>query len=389
MGPENSIHTKWMARCLELARRGAGRVSPNPMVGSVIVGQNGTVLGEGWHREFGGPHAERNAIEAAEKVHGPEVLKRATLYVNLEPCSHYGKTPPCSLQIIEKQIPRVVVGMIDPYERVSGKGIAALKAHGVEVCYGIMEQDCQRLNRAFTHHLATGRPLVTLKMAQTLDGYIATASGDSKWVSGKAARTLVHQWRAELDAVLIGSGTALADNPSLTVRHVSGRHPWRVVLDRSGRLPADLRLFTDDFAAQTIAVTGPAAAPAYQQALEAAGGRVLQLPEKEGHMDLHAVLQVLGNTPKNSTYENSAFDSRRAFQSVLVEAGPGLATALFEADLVDRFKLFIAPKIIGAGIPALHDLAITRMKDARTFTESHWQQVGEDMLFEGYRGGAP
>lgn len=376
MGPENSIHTRWMARCLELAKRGAGHVSPNPMVGSVIVGENGTVLGEGWHRAFGGPHAERNAIEAAEKAHGPEALKRATLYVNLEPCSHYGKTPPCSLQIIEKQIPRVVVGMIDPYVRVSGKGIAALKAHGIEVCYGIMENECQRLNRAFTHHLSTSRPLITLKMAQTLDGCIATRTGDSKWISGKAARTLVHQWRAELDAILIGSGTALADDPSLTVRHVSGRQPWRVVLDRSGSLPAQLHLFTDDFAAQTIAITGPGATPAYQQALEAAGGCVLQIPEKDGHLDLNEVLRVLGSPSEN----------RRAFQSVLVEAGPGLATALFEADLVDRLKLFIAPRIIGAGAPTLHDLGIDHMKDARTFTESHWRQVGEDILFEGYRG---
>ncbi len=345
------------------------------MVGSVIIGEHGEVLGEGWHRAYGGPHAERNAIADAEAKYGAAALKKATIYVNLEPCSHFGKTPPCSLQIIEKQIPHVVVGMIDPYVKVSGKGIAALEANGIKVCIGVLEAACQRLNEAFTHHLATGRPLVTLKMAQTLDGHIATTSGDSRWVSGASSRTLVHHWRTELDAVLIGSGTALADNPALTVRHVAGRHPYRVVLDRTGSLPATLNLFVDDYASKTIAITGPAATPAYRNVLEEAGGCVMQVEEKNGHLDLLEIFQIFG-----SNHEN-----RRAFQSVLVEAGPGLATALFEADLVDRLKLFIAPKLIGAGVPTLHGLSIDKMKNARTFAETAWQQVGDDMLFEGYR----
>ncbi len=344
------------------------------MVGSVIIGENGEVLGEGWHQSYGGPHAERNAIAVAEEAHGPDVLKKATIYVNLEPCSHFGKTPPCSLQIIEKQIPHVVVGMIDPYEKVSGKGIAALKASGIKVCSGVLEAECQRLNEAFSHHLATGRPLVTLKMAQTLDGHVATTSGDSRWVSGKLARTLVHQWRSELDAVLIGTGTALADDPSLTVRHVSGRHPYRVVLDRTGSLPANLKLFTDDCTSKTIVVTGPAATPGYRNVLEDAGGCVMQVNERNEHLDLHEVFHLLGSTT----------ESRCAFQSVLVEAGPGLATALFKMKLVDRLKLFIAPKLTGAGIPTLRGLSIDKMKDAHTFAEHNWQPVGEDILFEGY-----
>ncbi|MFK7845710.1 MAG: RibD family protein, partial [Rhodothermales bacterium] len=221
----------------------------------------------------------------------------------------------------------------------------------------------------------TGRPLVSLKLAQTLDGRIATLNGDSQWVSGEAARTLVHEWRAQLDAVLVGYGTALSDNPSLTVRHVAGRHPYRVVLDRAGKLPLHLNLFSDEFVGKTIAVVSTSAKPVYANQLTEAGGQLLRLPEKDGHLDLTEVLTELGKST----------DSRKGFQSVLVEAGPSLATAFFEQDLVDQLNLFIAPKLIGQGLPTLNGLSIEKMSQAKTFAKTTWTQVGEDMLFRGLK----
>ncbi|MEM1041875.1 MAG: bifunctional diaminohydroxyphosphoribosylaminopyrimidine deaminase/5-amino-6-(5-phosphoribosylamino)uracil reductase RibD [Bacteroidota bacterium] len=373
---------RWMQRALDLAGRGAGRVSPNPLVGCVIVGPDDGVLGEGWHGAYGGPHAEVWAVRDAERKHGPDALRESTLYVTLEPCSHYGKTPPCADLILEEGIPRVVVGMRDPFPRVDGAGIERLRAHGVEVTVGVREHEAKRLNEAFTHHLATGRPLVTLKIAQSLDGSVATASGDSRWVSGEASRRLVHRWRAALDGVLVGSGTAQADDPALTVRHAEGRQPVRIVLDRTGSLPAGLRLFTDEHAGRTIAVVGEGAAPVYADNLRARGGFMLPVPERHGHLDLGVLLDCLG----------TGVGGQRPMQSLLVEAGPGLATALLRADpsagsgqaLADRVALFIAPKLVG-GQRSVRDLGIGKMAEALTFAEHRWEPVGSDILLTGYR----
>ena len=368
-------HATWMQRCIELALRGAGKVSPNPLVGSVIVGHDGKVLGEGWHRAYGAAHAEKNAVQHVLEQHSSEALRDATLYVNLEPCNHFGKTPPCTDLILEHGIPRVVVGMIDPNPTVRGTGVARLRSAGIEVVEGVCEPLCQRTNEAFSHQLKTGRPLVTLKVAQTLDGRVATRRGHSQWISGRASRERVHHWRATLDAVLVGSGTALADNPSLTVRHVDGRQPWRIVLDRGGSLPPGLKLFTDAFAAKTIAVVSEEAAPPYERSLKQLGGRVLRSKNREGHLDLVGVLQQLGD--RHSAYPR--------VQSLLVEAGPRLATALFERDLVDRLALFVAPKLIGQGVPVLDGLSIDTLDDAFVFAEHQWESVEDDMLFMGYR----
>ncbi|MEM6782227.1 MAG: bifunctional diaminohydroxyphosphoribosylaminopyrimidine deaminase/5-amino-6-(5-phosphoribosylamino)uracil reductase RibD [Bacteroidota bacterium] len=368
----------FMHRCLTLAQRGAGAASPNPLVGSVVAASDGTVLGEGYHERYGEGHAEVNAIASAEALHGTDALRSATLYVNLEPCSHHGKTPPCADLILKKGIPRVVVGMVDPFPRVAGGGIARMRTAGVDVTVGVLEAECQRLNEAFVHHIATGRPLVTLKVAQTLDGAIATRTGDSRWVSGEVARVRVHQWRSELDGVLVGSGTARADDPALTVRHVEGRQPVRVVLDRTGSLPPTLQLFTDAHAAKTVAVVAEEAQPPYAEALADRGGTLLRVPtvadKGRTHLDLSAVLDALG----------AGVGPHRPMQSLLVEAGPGLATALFQRDLVDRFFCFVAPKVAGGGTPVLHDLGLARMADARTFAEHHWETVGNDVLFRGY-----
>mgnify|MGYP006420746347 CR=1 FL=1 len=367
-----------MERALALAETGAGAVSPNPMVGTVVVAPDGTVLGEGAHEQYGGPHAEVNALRAAITTYGHDALRDATLYVTLEPCSHHGKTPPCTTRILEADVPRVVVGTLDPFPKAQGDGIRQLREQGVEVEVGVCEPDCHRLNEAFFHHVDTGRPLVTLKVAQTLDGRIATRTGHSKWISGEASRTLVHEWRAALDGVLVGSGTARSDDPRLTVRHVEGRQPLRIVLDRKGTLAPDRTLFTDDHADRTIAVVGTTRdRPVYADDLEQAGGTLLRISETDDdHLDLLALLDRLGT--------DGGRDGE-PMQSLLVEAGPGLATALFQRDLVDRFFCFVAPKVVGDGIPVLGDLDITEMTDARTFAEQEWETVGDDLLFRGYR----
>ncbi|WP_103027650.1 bifunctional diaminohydroxyphosphoribosylaminopyrimidine deaminase/5-amino-6-(5-phosphoribosylamino)uracil reductase RibD [Salinibacter altiplanensis] len=375
---DDAGHVPWMKRCLDLARTGAGRVSPNPMVGAVLVAPDGTVLGEGAHRAYGEPHAEAHALQAAERQHGPAALRDATLYVNLEPCSHHGKTPPCTNLLIEKGVPRVVVGTVDPFPQAQGRGIRRLREQDVEVEVGVHGRACHRLNEAFFHHVDTGRPLVTLKTAQTLDGRIATRTGDSQWITGKAARTLVHEWRAELDGVLVGRGTAASDDPRLTVRHVDGPQPLRLVLDRTGSLSPNCTLFTDAHANDTVAVIGnDRPRPDYADALTDRGGTILRIPETDNdHLDLDALLRRLGT---------DAGRDAEPLQSLLVEAGPGLATALFQQDLVDRFFCFVAPKVVGDGIPTLRDLGVTEMADALTFAEQEWQTVGDDVLLRGYR----
>ncbi len=365
-------HDIWMQRCLDLAQQGAGNVSPNPMVGSVIVGGDGNLLGEGFHGLFGGPHAEAEAFQDVEERDLGGRLSEATLYVNLEPCSHSGKTPPCADLILEKQISRVVVGMEDPNPQVAGRGIARLWEAGVEVTVGVMEKEAKRLNEAFVQHVATGRLLVTLKIAQTLDGRIAAPDGAPLTITSHESRTLVHRWRSELDAVLVGSGTAKADDPQLTVRHLEGRQPVRVVLDRTGELPPSLRLFSDEHVSKTVAMISEEANPAYETELISKGGFVIRAPEAEGHLNLRAVLEILG----------SGEGLGRPIQSVLVEAGPGLATALLRQDLVDRLFVFTAPNIIGQGVPAFtHWFA----EEPVSFADVEWEQVGADVLFRGYR----
>ncbi len=369
-------HDKWMTTCLDLAQRAAGRVSPNPMVGAVLVGTDGTMLGQGWHREFGGPHAEVHALQDAKRRYGEDALTNATLYVNLEPCCHHGKTPPCVDLILESRIPRVILGTADPYPEVAGGGIRKLRERGVEVTERVMEAACKRLNEAFIHHVRTGRPLVTLKMAQTLDARVAGASGESRWISGEPSRRIVHHWRATMDGVLVGTGTALRDDPALTVRHVEGRHPTRVVLDRTGRLPAHLQLFTDELSDRTIVIADENAGVPYEKELNRRGGRVLRTGIDDDVLDLQNVLEALGR---------DAGHGGRPLQSVLVEGGGALAASLLRADLVDRLFLFVAPALLGAGPLSVDGIGREELDEAYTFVEHDWEPVGEDILFRGYR----
>jgi len=375
MGAETTISLSdahWMQRCLALATRGAGRVSPNPLVGAVLVSPDGHMLGEGWHARYGEAHAEVNAVaDARTRGVTDAELRTATMYVSLEPCSHHGKTPPCADLLVRLGIPRVVVAHEDPFPDVAGRGLARLRAAGVDVSVGVLETEARRLNAAFLTHVATGRPYVVLKLAQTLDGCMATHTGHSQWITSPESRARVHALRATLDAVLIGAGTALADDPALTVRLADGRNPSRIVLDRLGTLPPSLRLFTDEHAAQTLVFVQDGQRPAYTNVL---GDRLVHLPAQDGHLDLGAVLDALGK----------GIGGRR-FQSVLVEAGPSLASAFLAHQLADEVQIFIAPKWLGGGQRASHPAPPNVMSGALTWPRHTWETVGTDVLLTAYK----
>ena len=359
----DSRHAPWIQRCLDLAAQGQSRVSPNPLVGAVLLHPNETVLGEGWHDQYGADHAERIAIQEALKRHSAEAVAEATLYVNLEPCGHDGKTPPCTQLILRHGIRNVVAGMADPNPRAAG-GAAFLRSRGVNVTVGVLRNACRRLNEAFLHGLRSSRPLITLKIAQTVDGRVATPTGHSQWISGKAARRMVHAWRAESDGILVGSGTARADDPSLTVRHVAGPNPHRFVLDGQGALPQNLKLFTDG--QPTTAIVGPSATPGYKKALLRHGGQLIRSPLCGKHLGLRQVAEKL------------------PVHSLLVEAGSALASALLKDNLVDRLFIFVAPKILGCGTPSVDQLYRETVHEALQFAEHQWEAVGPDMLLRGY-----
>lgn len=367
------MDTKWMAKALELAALGKGYVSPNPLVGCVIVSENGELIGEGYHKKAGEAHAEVHAIDS---VKDREKLNGATVYVNLEPCAHYGKTPPCADMLAQLPIKRVVIGMKDPNPKVDGQGILKLKNAGIEVVVGLMQKEAEELNEFFIHHQIYGRPFITLKIAQTADGFVAASDGDSQWISGAESRKLVHKWRSEYDAVMIGRNTAMADNPSLTVRHVSGRQPRRIVIDGPYELPKDLNLFSDKHEAKTIILTwnkkaseedaDPMLKVMKQNYFR---GEVIQTSRFEGHVNLREAFRLLGE---------------KGITSVLVEGGQQLSSALIKEGLVDKLELFIAPKLLGSGTRSIINIGINRMRDIVELRDVSWQKVGDDMLLTGY-----
>ncbi|NTU68470.1 MAG: bifunctional diaminohydroxyphosphoribosylaminopyrimidine deaminase/5-amino-6-(5-phosphoribosylamino)uracil reductase RibD [Chlorobiaceae bacterium] len=354
-----------MRRCLELAEKGAGSVSPNPMVGSVVV-HDGRVIGEGWHERYGGPHAEVNAIAS---VREPELLASSTLYVNLEPCSHFGNTPPCCDLIVGKRIPRVVVGCVDPNEKVAGSGIARLRQAGAKVTVGVLGEESERLNEAFMTSHRKGRPLVMLKIAQTLDGRIATSLGASKWITGEESRKEVHRLRGRYDAVLTSSSTVVADDAELTVRHCQGRQPLRVLLDRQLRVPVESKIFGPG--ARTLVFASAAAAePERLAMLEARGVEVHLLDAPHGRMDLGEVLAEL---------------HRRRVLSVMVEAGSALAAAFVRERLADKLCLFVAPRLFGGdGLPSFGPLDVLLPGQSVDLRISSSRMVGNDLMLEAY-----
>jgi diaminohydroxyphosphoribosylaminopyrimidine deaminase/5-amino-6-(5-phosphoribosylamino)uracil reductase len=359
----------WVARAIELARNGIGAVKPNPVVGAVIA-RDGEVLGEGWHREYGGAHAEVNAIEAC----GLADLAEATLYVSLEPCCHEGKTPPCTDAILQAGIRRVVVASDDPTEKASGRGLGILRDEGVEVVLadGELAASARLLNQAFRKHARVGRPWVLFKSAMTLDGKVATRSGDSKWISSENSRALAHRWRASVDAVVVGIGTALADDPQLTARPEGmsadpALQPQRVVFDSLARLSPGSQLVAAARELPLTVVVSRAAARADTDALEAAGAQVLVATGENEPARVRAALDQLGSL---------------GVASVLLEGGPHLAGAFLDAGEIDEIRLFLAPLLLGgsAARDPLEGEGVERISEAVRALAFGWESVGEDLL---------
>jgi diaminohydroxyphosphoribosylaminopyrimidine deaminase/5-amino-6-(5-phosphoribosylamino)uracil reductase len=356
-----------MDRALELAERGSGFVSPNPMVGALIVDAERHVIAEGWHQRYGGPHAEINALQAAE---GRD-LSGATMYVTLEPCSHHGKTPPCAEAVAGSGIGRVVVAMRDPNPLVSGRGNRRLREAGIEVVVGVREQQSRELNEAYLHFISTGTPFITIKVAQTLDGFTALPNGESQWITGELARERVHRIRAASDAVMIGRMTALKDDPSLTIRYgIAARPVRRVLLDEGLTLPPGLQLFTDEHREMTIVFTSQALVDSPRaEELRRGGVRVLGVPIAGGGLKLQDVFQQLGEM-------NVA--------SVLVEGGATLHGSLLAEGLVHKILFFIAPKLLGHGLKVFSGLTVEHLDEAYRFDVHRMELVGEDALLTAY-----
>jgi diaminohydroxyphosphoribosylaminopyrimidine deaminase/5-amino-6-(5-phosphoribosylamino)uracil reductase len=356
-----------MQRALAVAEGGIGFVSPNPVVGCVIV-KAGRILGEGYHERYGGPHAEANALRVA----GSEA-RGATLYVTLEPCCHTGKTPPCVDAVLQAGVGRVVIAMRDPNPKVAGGGLARLRAAGIDVTLGICEAEARRLNEPFLHYIQTQRPFVTLKCAVTLDGKIATRTGASRWITGAPAREHVHRMRHAADALLVGSGTALQDDPLLTTRLPGGGgvNPLRIVVDSLLRLSLSSQLATVRPDCRTLVATSQRAPLDKQRQLESQGVEILRLPSyADGRVNIEALLAALGT---------------RGVADLLVEGGATLSATLLQRRLIDKVVVFIAPKIIGGdGINVVAAFGVDTMADALQLYGMTSQSVGEDVMLEAY-----
>jgi diaminohydroxyphosphoribosylaminopyrimidine deaminase/5-amino-6-(5-phosphoribosylamino)uracil reductase len=352
----------FMELALAEARRGLGGTGPNPLVGAVIH-RDGLVLATGYHARVGGPHAE---VDALSKL-SPEGARGATLVVTLEPCSHHGRTPPCAEAIIKAGLARVVVGMLDPNPLVAGKGVALLRQAGVEVQEPCLPEACAALNEPYLKYITTGRPWVTLKLASSLDGKLATGCGDSRWVSGEDAALTVHRLRAQADAVLVGSGTLLQDNPSLDCRLVPHRKKLlRAALDTRLALPLTHRLANPGDGGPVVLFHGPGTDLEKRGALEAKGVACVETPLAAGHLNLESVLAELG---------------RREVSRLLVEGGGGLAAGLLGASLVDEIYWFVAPKLVGSeGICSVGSLRLERMSQALQLEFRSVERQGVDLL---------
>ena len=352
----------YMKLALQLAQKGCGWTAPNPMVGAVLV-KDGQIIGQGWHKKYGQPHAERNALASCRAD-----PRGAVMYVTLEPCCHYGKQPPCVDAILESGIRRVVVGSGDPNPLAAGKGIAVLRAHGVEVTENILREECDGLNRVFFHYITTKRPFVSMKYAMTMDGKIAAYTGASKWVTGETARNHVQQQRHRFSGIMVGVGTILTDDPLLTCRMENGRNPIRIICDTHLRTPLQAQVIVTAKQVPTIVATC-CCDPEKQRPYQQAGCRILCLKEKNGHADLTQLMERLG---------------QEQIDSVLLEGGGTLNWAALESGIVQQVQAYIAPKLLGGkdaktpvegmGVPSPD--AAFRLKNSRL------EELGEDFLIE-------
>lgn len=359
----------YMAKALELAKLGIGYTNPNPLVGAVIV-KDGRIIGEGYHKKYGDAHAEINAFRnATEDVAG------ATMYVTLEPCSHFGKTPPCANAIVEKGIKRVVIAMKDPNPLVAGKGIAILRDHSIEVTTGVMEKEAKHLNEVFIKFITTDLPFCTLKTAMTLDGKIAAYTGDSRWITNAKSRKYVHELRHRFSSIMVGIGTVIADDPLLTTRldNIHGKNPIRIVVDTKGTIPLDAKVLITNENTKTILATTEAINKEKLKHIKDTGTEVIITPLKDSRVDLPSLMKSLGDMK---------------IDSVLLEGGSTLNYTALKEGIVDKVISFIAPKIIGGAsskTPVGGD-GIPYMKDAITFNNISVSKLSDDVMIEAYIG---
>jgi len=364
---QDQLDRKFIKMAIRLAAKGTGFVSPNPLVGAVVV-KNGEVIGKGFHERFGGPHAEVNALKNA----GGE-SKGATLYVTLEPCNHYGKTPPCTKAILDAGVKRVVIGMMDPNPDVKGGGAKVLEEHGLEVTCGVLEEECKKQNEIFLKYVSEKTPFVIAKVAATLDGKIATAGGDSKWITSKKSRNFGHRLRQQVSAILVGVKTVLADDPMLTVRikGVKPCHPARFVFDFYGKTPVGSKLVKTAKEVPTYLVVNDETDNERVEESRRAGVYVWRMPGRGGWIDPVAFITGL---------------CAEGFDSLLVEGGAAIHGSFFDAGLVDKIYFFFAPKILGGrdSRPMIGGLGFAKMSDALKLRDMKIKKLGEDFLVTGY-----
>ncbi|HEX9916723.1 MAG TPA: bifunctional diaminohydroxyphosphoribosylaminopyrimidine deaminase/5-amino-6-(5-phosphoribosylamino)uracil reductase RibD [candidate division Zixibacteria bacterium] len=351
---------KYMEMVLRLAKKGVGRTSPNPLVGAVIV-KNGKIVGTGYHQKIGSPHAETNALKSAGKKG-----KGATLYVNLEPCSHFGRTPPCVDSIIRNGIREVICATIDPNPKVNGAGVKQLRQAGIKIKLGVLEDEARKLNEIYFKRITSGFPFVALKIVQTLDGKIATLDGDSKWISQKDSRRFVHSLRKQMDAVLVGVNTVIKDDPKLTTREVKGKNPLRIVLDSEGRIPLNSNLLKKNKDNKTVIVV----------TTNKAGGKLKNKAQVwkvksnyQNKIDLKVFLKLA---------------AQKGISSILVEGGREIFSSFLKEKLADKIYCFISPKIIGEGISSFGSLNIKKIKDALKLKDVELKEFSNDILLIGY-----
>ncbi|WP_350345098.1 bifunctional diaminohydroxyphosphoribosylaminopyrimidine deaminase/5-amino-6-(5-phosphoribosylamino)uracil reductase RibD [Proteinivorax tanatarense] len=356
-----------MRRALDIAKEGRGQVSPNPLVGAVIVKGN-RIIAEGYHEYYGGPHAEINALKNCH-----ENLEDAVMYVTLEPCSHYGKTPPCAEAIVESGIKQVVVAMKDPNPLVAGKGITILKKKGIEVITGVLENEAKKLNEFFIKYILEKKPFVIVKTAMTLDGKIATVSGDSKWITNKLSRAYVHDLRNQVAAIMVGIGTVLNDDPFLTSRLPDGRgaDPHRIVVDSTAQIPLSAKVLNIDSKAKTIIATTEHTDSSKISSLKAKGAEIIVTPNTTGKVDLSYLLSKLGEMK---------------IDSLLIEGGGQLNFSAFNTNNVDKVLSFISPKIIGGkkAITPVAGQGIECINNAVNLTDIDIERFQDDILISGY-----
>jgi len=353
-------HKKFIELALKLALKGKGTTSPNPMVGALVV-KRSSIIGKGFHRKAGSEHAEVLAIkDAGTKAKG------GTLYVTLEPCSHWGKTPPCTERIVEAGIRETIIGMKDPNPAVDGYN--ELKFRGIKTKIGIFEKECRKINEPYIKWIKTKRPFVVVKAAMSLDGKIATRTGDSKYITGREARKYVHELRSEYDAVMVGSNTALKDNPQLTVRLVNGRNPIRIVVDSKLKTPLTANIVKNDPTKLIIATTKKAEKNKIKK-FQQKGAKILIIKSNREKIDLKQLMKELG---------------KLEITSIMIEGGAELNSEALRAGIVDKILFFIAPGIIGDGLGAIGDLGTKKVDKSIKLKQIEYQKVGRDILIEGY-----